>query len=360
MRDNHIDEAIAGFQKITHDAPRFAEGYLNLGLALAQVSRNEETVTALRRAIALKPSLRGANLFLAISLDRLNQFEPAATAIRRETALNPGDAQAWMWQGIIDLALDRLPMAVEELDRASSIDPKNVDILYHRGRAALALSRRSYEDMFRIDPHSWHVHQVLAQADVDSDRDADAAEEYKQAIATAPPQSGLYEALGSSLWRTGKFQEAEEAFQAALKIDPNDTLTMYKLGCLHIDRGNAAEGKPLLERAYAADPSLKQIAYYLGRAELELGNERQAVEDFKKVIEQKLDADTTKKAYFQLSRAYRRLHDNEASAAAQAQYRVLDQQGKQALQEKWTEHRARVDRDTRIPVPPVEPGEAQP
>ena len=78
--------------------------------------------------------------------------------------------------------------------------------------AALALSRQSYEDMFHLDPHSWHVHQVLAQADVESDRDADAAAQYQLAIDSAPPQSGLYEGLGSALWRTGKFEECREGF----------------------------------------------------------------------------------------------------------------------------------------------------
>ena len=73
----------------------------------------------LQKAIALKPSMRGAQLFLAISLYKLNQLQPAAAAIRKETALDPRDAQAWMWQGVIDLALNRLTAAVEELDHAA-------------------------------------------------------------------------------------------------------------------------------------------------------------------------------------------------------------------------------------------------
>ena len=350
LRSGHAETAIAGFEQVTHDAPRFAEGYLNLGLALAQLSRNKEAATALERAATLKPGLRGAHLFLAISQYRLNQFDSAAASVRKETALNPGDAQAWMWQGIIDLAQSHLTMAVEDLDRASSLDPKNVDILYHRGRAALALSRESYEQLYKEAPESWHVHQILAQADVESDHDVDAVEQYKQAIALAPVQGGLYEALGSSLWRTGKYEEAEKAFETALELDPNDTLTMYKLGCLRIDRGNAAMGKPLLEKAVVADPSLKLGIYYLGRADSELGKDEKAVAEFKAVIADNIDPDTTKQAYFQLSRSYRRLHDNAAATAAQAEYRRLDEQGKSAMQDKLRRHNQRADRDTSIPA----------
>jgi tetratricopeptide (TPR) repeat protein len=360
LRSGHMDAAIAGFQKITQDAPRFAEGYLNLGLALSQVSRDQEAVAALQKATALKPSLRGAALFLAISEYRLNHFDTAALAIRKETALDPADAQAWMWQGIIDLAQAKLARAVEEFDHAYSLAPNNVDILYHRGRAALALSRQSYEDMFKLDPHSWHVHQVLAEADVESDHDADAVEQYKQAIASAPVQSGLYEAMGSSLWRSGKFQEAEQAFEEALKIDPNDTLTLYKLGCLRVDRGDAAGGKPLLLQAIAADPSLKLSSYYLGRAESELGENSQAVADFNKIIAENVDPDTTKQAYFQLSRVYRKLHDNAEAASAQATYRQLDQKSKDAMQTKVAQRRLRADRDTSIPSPSSEPDGTNP
>ena len=259
-----------------------------------------------------------------------------------------------MWQGIIDLARADLPAAIDALDRASMLDPKNLDILYHRGRAALALSRQSYEEIFKLDPNSWHIHQVLAQADVESDHDADAVEQYKLAIATAPVKAGLYEALGSSLWRTGKYQEAEQAYETALKLDPDDTITMYKLGCLRVDRGNAQAGKPLLEKAIAADSSLKLSAYYLGRAEAELGNDQKAVADFKMVVSDNIDPETTKQAYFQLSRSYRRLHDNAAATAAQAEYRRLDELSKQAMQDKLRRHTNRADRDTSIPAPAPE------
>jgi tetratricopeptide (TPR) repeat protein len=351
LQAGHSDAAIAGFEHVTHDAPHFAEGFLDLALAYEQKNDEPRAAAALERSIALKPTLRGAHLFLAISQYKLNQLEPAAATIVKETALDPADAQAWMWQGIIDLSLGRLATAVEALDHASTLDPKNVDILYHRGRAALALSRASYEMMFKLDPNSWHVHQVLAQADVEQDRDTDAVEQYRLAIASAPVQGGLYEAMGSSLWRTGKFEEAEQAFETALKIDPTDSLTMYKLGCLRIDRGDAAGGKPLLDKVIVQDPSLKLSSYYLGRAEAELGDDTKAVADFKKVIADDIDFDTTKQAWFQLSRSYRKLHDADASAAAQAEYRRLDQQSKDAMQEKLNQHRLRGDRDTGIPAP---------
>ena len=349
LRAGQPTHAVEKFQQVINEAPRFAEAYLNLGLALSQLKRDEEAAKALEEGLKIKPSLRGAHLFLAISEYRLNRFTQASLNIRKETALSPKDAQAWMWQGIVDLAQEHFTLAVEDLDRASLIDPSNVDILYHRGRAALALSRQSYEAMFKIDPKSWHVYQVVAEADVESGNDVDAVEQFKLAIAAAPAQSGLYEALGSSYWRIAKYQEAQDAYEQAIKLDPNDMLTLYKLGCLRIDRSDAEGGKALLERVAASDPTLIMTNYYLGRAELQLGNNQAAVEDFQKSIREDKDEDTTKQAYFQLSRAYRRLHDTPDAQAAEKQYRMLEQQGKQALQDRMSRRQLRADRDASIP-----------
>lgn len=230
------------------------------------------------------------------------------------------------------------------------LDPTSIDILYHRGRAALELSRQSYAAMFKQNPNSWHVHQVLAEAAVEAGNDADAIGEYKLAIAAAPPQSGLYEALGSSLWRTGKQDEAAQAYGEALKIDPGDVITLYKLGCLRVDQSDAASGKPLLDHVLMIDPSLKMTRYYLGRAEFQLGHNEAAVEDFQKTIHDSVDDETRKQAYFQLARIYRRMHNVTASEQAQEQYRVLDQKSRTALQEKLKQHQLRGDRDTNLPV----------
>lgn len=285
----------------------------------------------------------------------MNRFELASAAARKETTLSPGDAQAWMWQGIIDLALDHLADAVDALNKAYRLDPKDVDILYHRGRAALDLSRESYEQMFRADPNSWHVHQVLAQADVEAGRDPEAVEQFRLAIASAPPQSGLHEALGTALWRLGKFDEAEAALREALRIDPSDILVTYKLGCLEVDRSRAAEAKPLLEQVLRTDPSLKLTHYYLGRAQMQLGDEAAAVSSFQQTLKADVDPEIVRQAYFQLSRAYRRLHQTAEAEAAQAKYRALDQENRDKLQGRMEEMRHRHDRDTRLPIPPAEP-----
>jgi tetratricopeptide (TPR) repeat protein len=192
MRAGRLDEAAAGFATIVKDSPEFAEAYFNLGLVREEQGRNEAALTCLDKALALKPRLRGANLFLGIAEYRLNRMDRAIGALRRETANYPSDAGAWMWLGVAQLAAERPEDAAAALDKAAELDPNSVDILYHRGRAHLLVAKDSYAKMYKIDPNSWRVHQVLAQADAEADRHVDAIAEYLAAIQLAPNQPGLH------------------------------------------------------------------------------------------------------------------------------------------------------------------------
>src|SRR5438876_2037220 len=238
MRRGDLNAAAEGFEVAAKTAPSFAPAHLNLGLVREEQGRFDEAIASLQKALSLKPGLHGANLFLGIAYYRTNRFEPAIAAVKKETLAYPKDASAWMWQGVIQLAMDRPEDAAVALDKAASLAPDNVDILYHRGQAHLLVSKNSYGQMFKADPKSWRVHQVLAQANAEAERPMDAIAEYLEAIRLAPTQPGLHEELGSEYSSAAKPVEAEAAFSRELEIDSHNAVARYKLGVLAIAQGN--------------------------------------------------------------------------------------------------------------------------
>src|SRR6266567_7867904 len=76
MREGRLDEAGAAFENITRSAPTFVGAHFNLGLIREEQGRFEDAVVSLKKALALNPRLRGANLFLGIAHYRLNQYGP--------------------------------------------------------------------------------------------------------------------------------------------------------------------------------------------------------------------------------------------------------------------------------------------
>src|SRR5258708_21263570 len=137
--------------------------------------------------------------------------------------------------------------------------------------------------MFEVDPGSWRVHRVLAQANAEADRHVEAIMEYEMAIKLAPTQHGLHEEIGSEYRNANKIPEAEQAFRRELEIDPNNVLAKYKLGAIALEQGDGARGKELIEAALHEKPGLIHADYNLGRAQMLLGEGAAAAEHLGRV-----------------------------------------------------------------------------
>lgn len=352
MRAGHVDEAADKFAAIVKDSPSFAEAQLNFGLVREEQGRNEEAIASLQKALRLKPRLRGANLFLAIAEYRLNHFDRATAAVQKETSYYPLDANAWMWLGVIQLAAEKPEEAAAALDKAAKLAPDNVDILYHRGRAHLLVSKNSYERMFQTDPHSWRVHQVLAQADAEADRPQDAIAEYQAAIELAPKQPGLHEQLGTEYTKAGKTEPAEAEFEKELEIDPYNVLARYKLGTLQVERGEGAKSKEMIQGALRQNPTIKDSSYYLGRAEMELGNYTAAVDALNRAIAASdTDPEIVQQAWYQLGISYRHLHRVEDAQNAFATFQRLKDEEAQKQQARLKK-KGEAANQSASPAPP--------
>ena len=196
--------------------------------------------------------------------------------------------------------------------------------------------------MFELDPKSWRVHRVMAQANAEADHHVDAIAEYEAAVKLAPTQPGLHEELGSEYRNANKIPEAEAAFQRELEIDPNNLLARYKLGAIEVEKGDGAKGKELIEAAQREKPGLVHLDYNLGRAEMLLGNDAAAASHFERAVKTDTDPQVTEQAWYQLGTAYRRLHRTEEARNAMAKYQELKDEeahkSQKALEDYQAEH----------------------
>jgi tetratricopeptide (TPR) repeat protein len=323
MRSGNLEAAGSGFETVIRQSPTFAEAHFNLGLVNEERGHYEDAIGNFEKALALKPHLHGANLFLGVTEFRLNHLEKAHTAIAKEAATYPKDANVWMWLGVVCLAQDQAEQAADALDKADKLKPGDQDILYHRGRAHLLVSKDSYAEMFKVDPHSWLVHRVLAQANAEADRHIDAIAEYEAAIKLAPTQPGLHEELGSEYRNANKIPEAKQAFQRELEIDPNNVLARYKLGAIAVEEGDGATGKRLMDEAQREKPGLVHMDYNLGRAEMLLGNDDAAAQHFEITVKTDTTPEVVEQAWYQLGTIYRREHRMDEARAAMATFQKL-------------------------------------
>ena len=343
MRNGQLDVAAADFQSVTSAMPRFAEAHFNLGLVRLQQGRLDDAISSLKHSLSLKPSLRGANLFLGIAEYRNNDYKDAIAAIKHETATDPKNAKAWMWLGVAQLGAGDADGASTSLDKAALLAPDDVDILYHRGRAHILVSKESYEKMYKADPNSSRVHQVLAQSFVEQDRLEEAAHECQEALQLKSDEPGLHEELGDIYLEQNHLAEAESEFQSELKVDPQSQTSMYKLAVVSLERSKPEVASSLLQDLLRREPRSADAHYQLGRAQSQLGNIDDAVNQFLLAVKQSKgsgtqDSDTLRQSYYQLAQLYRRQQKPEESKAALENFMRLKQQADaqqaQRLQDK--------------------------
>jgi tetratricopeptide (TPR) repeat protein len=339
--------AVTAYSAVTRQQPDFAEGHFNLGLALFQSGQMDSARPELAKALALKPGLRGVNLFLGLIDYRQNRYKDAEVRLERETALDSHNAKAFMWLGVCRLAEDNPQGAIAPLDKAYALDPHDVDILYHRGRAYFLEANASYATMFQLNRDSVRVHQVLAEAYAQATRNQQAIDELEQAVKIAPRQPGLHEELADQYWVVGDLDKAAAGYREELAIDRYATSSKYKLGSLLVLSQNPAEGVGLLRDALRADPSLIDAHYYLGVGLVATGEINEAIGEFKQAIAADPKNDRAISAWFRLSQAYRRLHENDEAQAAMQNFLRLKAENK-AVQD---DRAARIARKhTELPV----------
>jgi tetratricopeptide (TPR) repeat protein len=353
IRKGNATEAVRDFQEFLRLRPGSAEGYFNLGLALQSAGQLQESLTALGKAASLQPGLHGLRLFTGIVNYKLNHLSAAHEDLVSETRLEPRNAAGWMWLGVVDLAQNNADAAAAVLDKAALLDPANQDILYHRARAHLLISKASYAAMFKINPDSWRVHEVLGQADAEAFRTDDAISEFRLALRTAPHEPGLNEELGDACWTAGNLQEADDAYSEEIKIDSANAIALYKLGSLRVTRDDAAGGVPLLEQALALDPTIGDAHYYLGKGNAALGKDDVAIEHFRLATNPQGTEELRIMSWYQLATLYRNLHRTQEAGEALAAFRKMKtarDQRRESKLEAQTRRRDQLPRQETMPA----------
>ena len=191
LRASRPADAIAPLQAAAVLEPSNATIQHDLGLACLEVGRVTEAVAALQRAVASNPRCADAYFRLGIALEKLGDIGGAIAAYGRATRLLPSLAEAWFRAGAL------------------------VSELGHR-EEAIGCFRRAAETAARTS----YGRLGQARALLLEDRNREAEQVLREAVAADPENAMAYDLLGSLLSDVGRFEEARACFERAIAIAP--------------------------------------------------------------------------------------------------------------------------------------------
>ena len=146
-------------------------------------------------------------------------------------------------------------VALEELRVATAADPNYAAAYGMFGLVYMELrenrlAEQSFERGLRLAPHDPDINHNYGWFLCQTGREGEANKYFQQAIRNplyvTPWRS--YSAAGICAMRRNQVQEAEEHFQRALKLEPDDPSALLQLGQIRYRQGNYDESRKLVAR----------------------------------------------------------------------------------------------------------------
>jgi Tfp pilus assembly protein PilF len=135
-------QALEEFTRVTKAAPRWAPGFVNLGLAALYARDHEGAENAFQHAVDLDPELIQAHYGLGLLLKDEGRTDDAVSELEQARARAPEDAAILYNLGLLHVRQRKFEPAIGFLERARRFDPNSMSIRYQLARALLQSGKR--------------------------------------------------------------------------------------------------------------------------------------------------------------------------------------------------------------------------
>jgi protein O-mannosyl-transferase len=247
----------------------------NLGKALLDNGRVQESIGHFEQAVAIKPDYAVAHDNLGSALAQEGRLQEAAEQFDLALRIQPSLADAHYNMGRALLQMNRLPEAITHYKQAAQLNPYDVDAQFELGNALMALGNvqeaiKRWEKVVRLKPDHVEARNNLGAVLAQTGKFPEAAEEFNQVLRITPDDVEVRCNLGNVLLASGKLREAINQYDQVLRVNPDNPAALNSLARLlatmpAIDGGDPVRAVGLAERAcqltgYRVAPYLDTLA----------------------------------------------------------------------------------------------------
>ncbi len=254
-----FEESVTSCHRALRLNPAYAGAHNNLGNALLGLGKSEEAALAYRRALELKPDFVDAHCNLGNAQRLLGQLEEAEASYRRGIAVSSDVPLPHFNLGNVLLARGDFDAAAQSFRRATSINPRYAEAHNNLGVALRELGRldqalASYRRAVNAKPNYPEAHNNLGLTLRDLGATHEALASFRRALEIKADYAEAYCNLALALRQLGQGAAAEDACRRALAIAPVNATALSTLAELFADQGRFAQAEQVLGHARALDP----------------------------------------------------------------------------------------------------------
>jgi len=244
--DGRLPDAADRLQRLLNKHPHLHEAAFTLGVIAFRSGDTARALDLVRHAIDLEPKAHHYRMTLGVLLDAGEDYAGAEAAYREALRIKSDDPTTWGALGETYRKLGHLGKALACLDKAVGFAPGNPEM--QRQRAGILY------DLDRID---------------------EARRAYEQVLEAAPDSVATHLSLGMLLKGTGDRGGATTAFEAALRLDPDNPTAHFHLA--QVEPARDGDPRParlaaVIEKGVGTAVESMQLHFALGKLLAETGD----------------------------------------------------------------------------------------
>ena len=300
IQQGALSEAIQLLGIVTQGRPDDVEALLMLGSALSLVPRRNQAIQALLRAIELDPDSASVHVSAGMAFARLGEQDAALQVFERAVSLNPGLGDAHLNVALILAGREQFGRSAEHMAKALSLESDH-------GKLA-------------------RLHLLNGKLHVERDQLVEAGQEFQRSITLDPESGEACLALGLTLKRLLREDEAYPMFRRAVDLAPGDPIARYQLALELQRRGDYEAAADHFLKAHELQPDDRSVVYNLTRA-LHKAGRRSESQRYREVLAKMIElGDRAREREFETARLHGeavRLEEAGNHAEALDKYRAV-------------------------------------
>ncbi len=311
LQTHRTAQALRIANQLSAEEPDDVQLHFSLGILLASQQQYKAAQPELEKANILQPGTYETLFNLGQVCLRNDDEKDADLALSRAVSLKPEAPDALLLLAQVYVKEQRPLDALDLLVRANKMSPDSPEILFLM--AKISISQGYYEDAIspldkavQIDSHRVDLRESLAECLFHADQ-MDKAIEELTALIQMEPSARAYTFLGLAHTHLGRFGDATQDFQHALRLDPHNIFCLFQLGYIARQKGDTTSAASVFTKILQSNPNYPYALLELANIEIERTHFTDAERLLSKYVRV---SDTPATGYYKLAMVEERLHDH--------------------------------------------------